>query len=334
LKVPMLNSSRYEHWQGQHLGIWHRRGVIAANGLRSCLQIKWMRRLLTLCWAASLFQVVLLFALGQLLVKDSVIVQWLGTLNPQIQQFAGAFIGWLEQHPHVSIRTTYDLIFFYFSHNLTVFTLIAIGLTIPHLITRDLSSHAIVVYSSKAINRFDYLLGKFGTLLGVMCLTWLGPVLAAWLLGNLLSPNWHFFWHSRLALAHSVTFISCSMVLLGVLALGVSAMSSQPKVTVGAWVALWLLGQALVPIAKHTEPWLKFASFKYDLQQLALTVFRLKDDFDLAQQNMPLFGDLLAEMRRKSATALENPEMTGAAMALGIMVVLATAVLLRRAKPE
>lgn len=330
----MLNSSRYEHWQGRHCGIWQRRAVIAGNGLRSCLQIKWMRYLLTLSWGAALVQVALLFGVGQLLVTDSAIVRWLGHLDPGLRNFGRAMIGWLEQHPHVSVRTTYDLFFFYFADGLMTFNLVAIALAIPHLVTRDLSSHAIVIYSSKAIGRFDYLLGKFGTLLGLMSLMWLGPVVVAWFFSNLLSPSWHFFWHSRLALGHAVLYVASGMVILGILALGVSAMSGHAKVTVSAWVGFWLLGQALVPIAIETKPWLKFASFKFNLEQVALWIFQLKNDFDLAQENMPLFSDFLAQMRRRSALALENPELNAALAGLGVMLVLSVAVLLRKARPE
>ena len=65
-------------------------------------------------------------------------------------------------------------------------------MAIPLLITRDLACNAIVIYSSKAVTRGDYLLGKFATAFGLLALTWLGPVCAAWFVGNLLAPDWTF----------------------------------------------------------------------------------------------------------------------------------------------
>ena len=59
-----LHDTHYKHWEGVHLGIWRRRAVIAANGLRSCLQVKFTRYLVTVCWVASLVQITLLFFLG------------------------------------------------------------------------------------------------------------------------------------------------------------------------------------------------------------------------------------------------------------------------------
>lgn len=327
-------SQLYQHWEGVRHGIWYRRGVIAGNGLRGCLQVKWMRYLVTLCWASALVQVLILFFLGQLLVTDSAIVRWLRNLNPQLEAIGRSLIMWLEQRPDVSVRATYDILFYYFTSNLLVLTLVAIAMAIPHLITRDLSSNAILVYSSKALNRFDYLIGKFGTLLGLMLLTWLGPVIAAWFFGNLLSPNWHFFWHSRVAIGHAATVVALSMIILGVLGLGVSAVSGQTKATVSTWMFLWLVGEALVPIASQTKPWLKFLSFKFNLDQLALSVFQLRQDFSLVQEKIPLFGEIIANMRRRSSLALENPELGGAACGLAVMLVIAVIIVLKKARPE
>ena len=330
----MKHDTTYKHWDGAHLGIWSRRAVIATNGLKSCLQVKWMRRVITLCWAAGMMQVVILFLLGQLLIADSIVVQWVGNLSPQLQAIGRALVGWLEQHPEISVRTTYNLLFFFFSSNLLTLTLIAIALAMPHLITSDLSSNAIIVYSSKAVGRFDYLLGKFGTLFCLMTLTWLGPVCVAWLFGNFLSTNWHFFWHSRAALGHTLLYVLGSMTILSVLALGVSAISTRAKATVSLWVALWLLGNAFVPIAIKTKPWLKFFSLSFNLQQISLAVFKLKDDFQLATDNIPFFGEMLKGIRRQANSVMQTPEMGGAIWGLSIMLAVSVIIILRKVKPE
>lgn len=330
----MIGTSIYQHWEGERRGIWSRRAVIAANGLRGCLRVKWMRYLITVCWTGALVHVGLLFCLGQLLVSDSIVVRWLRNLSPQLEAIGRALITWLEQNPHVSVRVTYDILFYVFTSQLMVFTLVAIAMAIPHLITRDLSSNAMMIYASKAVNRFDYLLGKAGTLFALMSLTWLGPVVAAWLFGNLLSPNWHFFWHSRVPLLHAITVVVLIMVILSVLALGVSALSGQTKATVTTWVVLWLAGQPLVAIASETKPWLKFLSFKFDLDQLTLKIFNLKAALQLLQEEIPLFKEIIENMRRRASQSWENPEVEGAVYVLSIMVIAAIFILFKRARPE
>lgn len=329
-----LHDSHYKHWEGEHLGIWSRRAVIAGQGLKSCLQVKWMRYIITLCWAGALFLAMLLFFLGQLLVSDSLVVEWLSNLNPQLQVIAKMLTGWLEQHPEISVQASYNLLFYYFISFHFNLSLIAIAICIPHLVTHDLSSNAIIVYSSKAIGRFDYLLGKFATVFGLMILTSLGPVCAAWFTGNLLSPNWHFFWHSRVSLVHALFYICSAVSILGIIALGVSAVSSSTKGTTSLWIGLWLVGNALIPISSETKAWLKHLSFTYNLEQIGLAVFKLENDFQAAQERIPLLGNFIRWIRDQSPSKFDAPDLFGAILGLGVMVGVSIFIIARKVKPE
>ena len=329
-----LHDSHYKHWEGEHLGIWSRRAVIAGQGLKSCLQVKWMRYIITLCWGGALFLVMLLFFLGQLLVSDSLVVEWLSNLSPQLQAIARMLTGWLEQHPEISVRASYNLLLYYFIAFHFNLSLIATAIAIPHLVTRDLSSNAIIVYSSKALGRFDYLLGKFGTFFGLMILTSLGPVWAAWFTGNLLSPNWHFFWHSRLALVHALFYLGSTVSILGIIALGVSAVSSSSRATTALWIGLWLVGNALVPISSQTKAWLKHLSFTYNLEQIGLAVFKLENDFQAVQERIPLFGDMIRQIRERSFSSFDAPDLFGALLGLGLMAGVSIFIIARKVKPE
>jgi ABC-2 type transport system permease protein len=329
-----LHDTRYQHWEGAHLGLWHRRWTIAENGLRACLQNKWMRHLVVLCWGAALVMTALLFLVGQLLVADSVVVQWVRNLNPDLQVFASMLTSWLEQHPEISVRTTQDVLFYYFGTFLMIVSIFALGLAMPLLITRDLASNAIIIYASKAVSRGDYLLGKFSTAFGLLVLTWLGPVCAAWFVGNLLAPDWRFFWHSRVPLCHAMAYGLSSMVFLSILALGVSATSVKEKSTGALWFTWWVVGGVVAPIAAHTKPWLRHLSFNFDLDQLALAVFRLGDDLKIAQDNIPIFGSLLRNVRAETIAGLNHPPIWGSLLGLLLMAALAALIVTKRVKPE
>ena len=298
-----LHDASYQHWAGAHLGIWQRRAAIARNGLKGCLRNRWLRYLIVLCWLGAAVQTMALFAVGQLLVADSIIVQWTAGLNPGGQMFVRLLTGWLERHPEISVRTTQNILFYFASGWLMPLSLIAIAQAIPHLITRDLSSSAIIVYASKAVGRMDYLLGKFAAVFGLLALTWLGPLLAAWFVGNLL-------------------------------ALGVSAISSKEKISVALWVAWWIVGYVLVDIARETKPWLKHLSFDFNLGELALTIFRLHDDVTRAQENIPVLGDMLRSVKPATIEALRHPSTTGSLVALAIMLAAAGFIIARQVKPE
>lgn len=329
-----LHDLSYQHWRGVHLGVWSRRRVIAENGLRRCLQNRWMRYLIALCWVAALGLTALLFLLGQLLVSDSVVVQWAAHFNPQLQKFVALLTSWLEQHPEISVHATQNMLFYYFSIHLMPLSIFALGMAMPLLITRDLASQAIIIYSSKAVSRGDYLLGKFATAFALLTLTWLGPVCAAWFMGNLLAPNWRFFWHARAALGHVLLYGLSSLSILSLLALGVSAISSKEKSTPAFWFTWWIIGGVIAPIARQTQPWLRHLSFNYNLDQVGLAVFQPANDLKIAQENIPVFGQMLRGIRPETWKALGSPAIGGAVVALLLMLGLAVFLIKKRVKPE
>ena len=329
-----LHDASYQHWEGAHLGLWRRRLAIARNGLTSCLRNKWLRHLVVTCWLASLSATAILFFAGQLLVPDSIVVRAVGNLNPLLQTFATTLTTWLEEHPEISVRTMQDVLFYYFGIYLMVVSIFALGLALPALITRDLASNAIIIYSSKAVSRGDYLLGKFATAFGLMVMTWLGPVCAAWFLGNLLGPDWRFFWHARAALGHVLVYGLTSTIALSLLVMGVSAVSSKEKSTTSLWFTWWIVGGVVGGIAVHTQPWLRHVSFNYDLDQVALAVFRLGDDLKTAQSNIPVLGEMLRNVRPETMSALNEPAIWGSLIALALMMAGAAWVVGRRVRPE
>jgi ABC-2 type transport system permease protein len=324
----------YQHWKGVHLGLWSRRLAIAQNGVARCLQVRGMRHIVTMCWVAALAMTAILFLVGQLLVPDGLIVQWVGNLNPQLQMFARLLTTWLEQHPDTSVHTTQNVLFYYFCILLMPLNIFALGVVVPLLITRDLASNAIIIYSSKAVSRADYLLGKFCTAFGLLTLTWLGPLCTAWFMGNLLAPDWRFFWYSRAVLGHVVLFGVSSMTLLSLLALGVSAISSKEKTTPAFWFMWWIVGWVVAPIARQTQPWLQHVSFSFNLKQIAVASFRIGSDITTAQKNIPILGDMLREIPQRTMAALNSPVLWGALVALLLMVGGAAVVIWRRVKPE
>jgi hypothetical protein len=119
-----------------------------------------------------------------------------------------------------------------------------------------------------------------------------------------------------------------------VLALGLSAISSKEKTTVGLWVAWWIVGYVFVGISRETKAWLKHLSFNQDLHELALAIFRLHDDLKLAQDNIPVLGDLLRNVKPATFEALRHPATTASIVALTVMLTLAAISIARKVKPE
>ena len=329
-----IHDIRYQHWEGTHIGLWGRRLVIARNGLMACLQMKGVWQLVVMCWLSALAMSAVLFMVGQLLVADSIVVQWAGTLNPQLQMFVRLLTTWLEQHPEISVRTTQNILFYFYAMYFFRASIFAVGVAIPLLTTRDLASNAIIIYSSKAVSRGDYLLGKFLTPFGLMTITWLGPVCVAWFLGNLISPDWRFFWHSRAALGHILLFGLASMTIVSLLALGLSSVSTKEKLTPAFWYIWWAIGFAISNIAVHTQPWLRHFSFNYNVEQIATAIFHPATDIIIAQDNIPLLGEMLRNIKPETMENLAAPSFSGATVATAIMLLIAGLIIHKKVKPE
>jgi hypothetical protein len=262
-------------------------------------------------------------------------VSWAAHLDPQLRLFVRGLTTWLEQHPEISVSVAENLLFYRFAMILLPASLVAVALTIPQLISRDLASNAIVIYASKAVNWLDYLLGKAGIVFGLLTLTWLGPLLAAWFAGNLLAPNWSFFWHARGALGNTLLYVLGAMVFLTLLGLGMSALGRSEKATVGLYVAVWLMGWALEPLGELGQPWLKQLSFHYDLQQTGRAVFRPEHHLATARENVPVLGDLLSgRARRRGEPSEPRPDPAPPWVALGGFALAALGVVLVRTKPQ
>lgn len=329
-----LHDLGYRHWQGRHQGIWRRRWTISVHGLKAVLANRWMRYVLTVAWGIALLQSAILFCIGQLLVADSLVVQWSANLDPLLQSFVRGLTQWLEQHPEISVRTAQNLVFYGFSRIYLTLGLLSVTLAIPHLITRDLSSNAVIIYASKALNRMDYLVGKLGILLGLLTLTWLGPLLGAWVLGNLLAPDWHFFWHSRIPLWNSLLFVGTAMLFLGLLGLAASAVSAKEKAAVGAWLLLWLVGNALTPAAEHKESWLQHLSFHHNLGHISQAVYQPKAELERARDSIPVLGDVIRRVAHRQLRDWQPPRTRPAALALSVFAVLSAFFLLYRTRIE
>ncbi|MBL68735.1 MAG: hypothetical protein CMO74_09865 [Verrucomicrobiales bacterium] len=271
---------QYQHWDGAHEGIWRRRYVIARGALEGCLKLKWLQRLVAGCWLAALGMIILLFFYSQLVDSTSALADWMGAEDAQLKMVIVSLELLIQEKPALAISVPWNLVFGFYALMLFYPTMLVLTVAVPRIIAADLSSNAIVVYASKAVSRWDYLLGKFGAVVGLLFLTWVGPLVFAWLGGNLLAPNWTFFWHTREALTDSLVFGLAGLGFLAVLALGVSSLSANGKVVTFAWLALWLLGWGMEGPAEATQTqWLRHLSFRYNLSQVHTKVFNPRETF-------------------------------------------------------
>ena len=187
----------------------------------------------------------------------------------------------------------------------------------------DLSSRAIIIYRSKALGQGDYLFGKFMAVFGLLGFVWLLPIIQAWLLGCLLSPEWSFLWHARLALFQSIGFVVASITFLSLLAMGVSALSQREKATTVIWLVLWILGHFLAKSQGEDHPWLAYLSFTHILDQWAIQLFNPSAHVSQLMENLPILGSYqLSPKDGCVSLPLRVPPRVGAAIMVGMSAII------------
>jgi len=333
-----LIDSSYTHRDRETRGIGYRRWVIAQATLTACLKVKGMRWVMWTCWIYALLQGVFLFGFGQLMIENSAVSNFITEELDLFKNFAPMFRAWAADNPRIAIGMTYNMFFYLFTGSIVsslTLSLVALGMAIPRLITSDLSSRAITIYSSKAVSRFDYCIGKFAGVLLLLTLTWLGPTLATWMMGNLMAPEVSFFWHTAPALLHSVAFVGLGMVILGLMALGISAMTSSPRTATAVWVGLLLMGVVLSGIGMGSKNyWLQYLSFWFDLELLQRSLFGIGGDFKELGDKYPGFTEMGLIKNIKMRLELTAENVSAAIACLSVLSAGALVTLYKKVKPE
>ena len=330
--------STYTHRDGETRGIGYRRWVIAQATLRACMGVKGMKWIVWSCWILALIEGLFLFMFGQLLDPTSAVFEFITESMGAFRGIATPFQNLANDNPRIAIGMTHNLFFYFFSGwyvSTLTFTLLALGMAIPRLITSDLSSRAITIYSSKAVSRLDYCLGKLGGVLLLMTLTWLGPLLATWFMGNLLAPKLSFFWYTAPALIHSLMFVLTGMIFLGLLALGVSAMTQSPRTATAVWLAVLLMGAVLSGIGVDSgQTNLQYTSYWFDLELLQNWMFDLAGDLEELDETFPSITrmDMVQDLKERLDDTAKN--VAAAVVFLGLLSAGAVAILNKKVKPE
>ena len=91
-------------------------------------------------------------------------------------------------YPDLLVTGAYKVVFWAQAQLGLLLSLVAMTLLVPQLITRDRGSQALTIYLARPLTSQDYLLGKFGIIIGVLLMLWTGPLVVGWLVA--VSAGW------------------------------------------------------------------------------------------------------------------------------------------------
>jgi ABC-2 type transport system permease protein len=329
----MENTLDLSRWRELPHGVNYRRWTIVATNLRHLIRTRFFRILLTLAWVGGFMIAVGGFLFSQSVSDGGILETWAHRLGPRMEAVVSMIGGFVTLFPDIVVRGIFTLIFWLHSYVGLGLSLLALTTMVPTLITTDRASNALTIYLSRPLTTADYLLGKLGTIAGMMLLVWTGPLLLGWLLSMAFAPNRDFVIYSVAPLLRALAFNGVALVSLSAIALGVSAIAKNSRATVVIWLALWLV--VSIPASAPRAPdWLRRASFYQDLTDVRLKVFSLSDALSDAAEQLPLLNERFVQSLKAGATRATPVDHRGALGALAAFIALSSVVFLRRIRPE
>jgi hypothetical protein len=320
-------------WQEKPLGLAYRRWTIVSTGMRQILRMRFFKILLFIAWTAGVLMAAIGFLFVQSVASGGWLESWAGAFGPRSQAIVSAFCAFVLLYPEIIIRGLFTLIFWLHSYVGLYLGIIALTVVVPRLVTRDRANNALTIYLSRPLTSTDYLLGKLGTIVGLLLLVWTGPLLFGWLLSMLFAPDREFIVHSFAPLLSALTFNLAGLVVLSAIALGVSSTGKSARNTILLWIGMWIIVGSIANIETMPD-WIRDLSFTHDLQVLRQALFPLDQVLTDAAKELPLTNPEMTRFLGERGKVAAAEGTTGAVVGLAVLVVASSFVFFRKLRPE
>lgn len=265
----------YRGWQGKKVPVHWRWWIISLTGIRVALRSRWVRRLMFVCYFPLLYWGLGVFLLEQYMAQpelqsDLIKIMQQGeqlernqrrwqrpgrNAPPQIRTMqryqqnlnmlpkSDVVIDALKT-PGVDTRHVIWswLLMTFFRYPQSIMLLFLVGFIAPGLISRDVRSRAFLLYFSRPIGRFEYILGKLVIPAVFIALISCLPALVLYVFGVMLSTDW-----SIISMTWDIPFrvLAASLILIlptASIALMLSSLTQESRFATFAWFALWIMG--------------------------------------------------------------------------------------------
>lgn len=293
---------QYRRWKGESVGLWKRRWAISRYGLRLCLSGKIIKAFLFIGIGQALFLSLVFVLFGQLVTPESSLVNWIGKAGGEkIVTIINGITSWALLYPEICVDGIYRIGYFLMRFPASFLSIVLVALFIHKLIAHDLASQAIVIYNSKALTRWDYLAGKFTIVASILSLVWIFPILSSWLFGNILAPDWAFFFHTFPSLIRGLAVGIVATISLSSIALAVSSLAKKTGTAIAFWIMGWISLNLISDLSRFSYSWLEFVNPLKAINELSESVFKMDSFISEAQSTLPFIDRIIAK-----ATSLKS----------------------------
>lgn len=250
----------YRPWTGKKTPIWNRWWIITETGFQIAFKSTWVKRILLISWLPVLYWGLAVFLIEQTLVDK---VESL-TDNETVQkEMTEVFVQWIEDDLDVlpqtdDLKQTLQaggktelrhgiwswLLMTFFRYPQGTAMLFLIGIVAPGLISRDVRSRAFLMYFSRPIGRFEYIIGKAMVPTTFLLLITTIPALCLYVFGVMLSPTFSVTFATWDLPFRIIAASFCLIIPTVSIALMLSSVTQESRFATFAWFTVWALGHA------------------------------------------------------------------------------------------
>lgn len=236
-----LHDVGYRGWEGIKSWRGLRWSVVALVGIQLALRSSWLSRTLAFSWIPAIIIGAGFFAYEQSIVNPPLrsAIANLVLISSGNRELAQAVMLTPETVRH---EVWSSLVLSFFRYPQAIMMLITIGIVSPKLISYDLRNRGYLLYFSRPLWIWEYMLGKSFVLWFFLALITTIPALSLYVVGVLLSPQldvvgltWDIL--PRILAASCVLMLPTAAV-----ALACSAMTIESRYAAFSWFALWIIG--------------------------------------------------------------------------------------------
>ncbi|MFT5049222.1 MAG: ABC-2 type transport system permease protein [Chlamydiales bacterium] len=297
----------YRHWEGKRTGLFRRAIAIAKSEVSIAYKSsKLLRRFLVFAWMPILYFCPFFLAIGYVADPKNSLDE--GTILTQIALnfLPSEALGQLREHPELSLPGIWSLAFyFFFAYTGSALSMIVVAIVGPPLIAKDMRSKAFLVYFSKPIQPWQYLLGKLGTVIFFVFSMTLFPALLLYAIGIGLSPNTSTLVATlpillKVVMSSLITAIPVAMVVLLI-----SSFTKDRKIATFLWVAVWIFGEIAFRtltlggrFSEDIEPpaWASLLSIRELTTRATSGIFDVRNNIEMLLEQFSNSGGDMREM--------------------------------------
>ncbi|MEQ8768838.1 MAG: hypothetical protein RL885_33340 [Planctomycetota bacterium] len=351
----------YRAWEGDRRGWLARSLTISRYGIRVTQQnSKLLRRLLWLAWVPLVYFAPVFFAIGWVANPENDLANagWLGMIG--VELLGEEMVEAVRARPEVLLppiwSTAFVLFFAWIQSWLAMLVVTIVG---PRLISWDLRGKAFLLYFSKPISFWQYLVGKLGIIQYFVLRISLFPALVLYAISILLAPNLTTLAKTAPIMLQIVIASLLVTIPVSVVMLVLSSLSKDARFATFGWIFIWIFGEvtygalsfapdmgngaSAVPqwafLTSIRETAIVATSSAFDLTDRLANMMSFLRDLGVQEQFFRNLSDVggavgnnidLAQSSVTTGTAVSNPQTPWALGYLAAVTIIATIVLRRR----